>query len=229
MSYIPHAPPPCARAAGARVQACVKEALRIHPITMPVRIASKATKVAGKAVPAGTSVHVATYAMHTDPRIWEDPDEFRPQRFVDGLSADAEAVYQPFGLGPRGCIGCAPGHALLMYGQAAASSLLPRVVSCLRPECWWCRLQRDHIGRACMQCEAGHHCAVYQTPIQSSMHAPSESGRLGVMPRTRAVTITLYALLLCPIHRDIANIDDPAIRDALGDQWCHGHAMATSA
>lgn len=90
------------------MQACVKEALRLYPVTLPVRMAGKGATVAGRPVPEGTGVHACTYAMHTDPRIWPEPDEFQPQRFVNGLSPEAEAAYHPFGVGPRSCIGYSP-------------------------------------------------------------------------------------------------------------------------
>eukprot|EP00892_Ulva_mutabilis_P000879 jgi/Ulvmu1/10792/UM069_0026.1 len=90
--------------------ACVKEAMRLFPLAFPVRIANKATKIAGQRVPAGTLVHVGTYAMQRDPRVWPHAEEFRPQRFLDGLSPAAEAAYQPFGYGPRSCVGYRLGH-----------------------------------------------------------------------------------------------------------------------
>ena len=74
------------------MQACVREALRLHPVMLPVRMAGKGATIAGKSVPEGTGVHACTYAMHTDPRIWPEPDDYRPQRFIDGLSPEADAA-----------------------------------------------------------------------------------------------------------------------------------------
>ena len=44
--------------------------------------------------------------MHNDPNVWEEPDQFRPERFLD---ADGEFVASnqviPFSLGSRRCMG----------------------------------------------------------------------------------------------------------------------------
>jgi len=42
-------------------------------------------------------------AIHNDPRIWGDPETFRPERFLDGKPSLTE--YIPFGGGKRRCIG----------------------------------------------------------------------------------------------------------------------------
>eukprot|EP00892_Ulva_mutabilis_P007313 jgi/Ulvmu1/4954/UM206_0006.1 len=86
-------------------EACVKETLRLHPFVLPFRYANADTCVAGRRVPSGTMVQAAIGVMQRDPTHFPAPDAFRPQRFVDGLSAEAALRYQPFGMGPRGCLG----------------------------------------------------------------------------------------------------------------------------
>ena len=51
-------------------------------------------------IPAKTIVTYNTYAIHMDPDLWEDPDEFRPERFMDeeGNMVKPEA-FVPFGMG----------------------------------------------------------------------------------------------------------------------------------
>ena len=50
--------------------------------------------------------------MHRDPRYYDDPDSFRPERWLDGLASRLPAgAYFPFGDGPRRCIG--QGFAML--------------------------------------------------------------------------------------------------------------------
>lgn len=50
--------------------------------------------------------------MHRDPRYFEEPDRFRPERWLGGLADRLPAgAYFPFGDGPRRCIG--QGFALL--------------------------------------------------------------------------------------------------------------------
>jgi cytochrome P450 len=88
-------------------QQVIQEAMRLYP---PVPIMSRQAiadvRVDGRDVKAGTSLLFPIYAIHRHRRRWEDPDEFRPERF----SAENEAAipryqYMPFGAGPRVCIG----------------------------------------------------------------------------------------------------------------------------
>lgn len=54
----------------------------------------------------GDSIWIPTYCIHNDPKYWEDPMTFNPERFSDEnkhkINPDA---YFPFGSGPRNCIG----------------------------------------------------------------------------------------------------------------------------
>ena len=61
---------------------------------------SKATQLAGYTIPRNTVVNVNTYAIHMDPLLWEDPEAFKPERFLDeeGHVTKPEA-FLPFGLG----------------------------------------------------------------------------------------------------------------------------------
>ena len=86
----------------------MKETLRLHPFVLPFRTCNADTTVQGRPVPAGTMVQAAIGVMQRDPVHFPSPDSFRPHRFIDGLSPEAALRYQPFGMGPRGCLGCAP-------------------------------------------------------------------------------------------------------------------------
>jgi cytochrome P450 len=57
-------------------------------------------------VPAGTTVFTSPWVLHRDPRYFEAPEEFRPERWLDGLAKRLpRGAYLPFGAGPRVCIG----------------------------------------------------------------------------------------------------------------------------
>jgi cytochrome P450 len=57
-------------------------------------------------VPAGAAVSVCPWALHRDPRFWQDPERFDPDRFLPAaVAARPKYAYVPFAAGPRMCIG----------------------------------------------------------------------------------------------------------------------------
>ncbi|KAK4728666.1 hypothetical protein R3W88_021654 [Solanum pinnatisectum] len=91
------------------VQACVKETLRLHPpapFLLPRR-AIETCQVMNHTIPKDAQILVNVWAITRDPLIWEDPEMFRPQRF---LSSDMDFKgndfeFLPFGAGRRICPG----------------------------------------------------------------------------------------------------------------------------
>jgi cytochrome P450 len=85
----------------------LKEALRLYPpVWCVTRVALQDCEIGGYAVRAGTSLSISQWVMHHNPRYFEDPLEFKPQRWENDLSKRLPAfVYFPFGGGPRQCIG----------------------------------------------------------------------------------------------------------------------------
>ena len=85
-------------------RAVVDEALRLFPPAWALsRRAQHADTVAGRAVPAGTTVIVSPWLLHRRDDSWPDPLAFRPERFLD--EGVGRTGYLPFGQGPRLCIG----------------------------------------------------------------------------------------------------------------------------
>ncbi|MFB6142000.1 MAG: cytochrome P450 [Halorientalis sp.] len=111
-----------AGAAGSKspLKRAIQESMRIYPpVPIITREADGNDVVAGYEVPAGHEVILSQYVVHRDPDIWDDPMEFRPERFA----ADAERTpfsYFPFGGGKRMCIGrlLALAEAQLILGRA---------------------------------------------------------------------------------------------------------------
>ena len=95
------------------LRAVVQETLRLYPAAYIVARTSIAPcTVGGYDFPTDTTLIMAQWVMHRDPRYFDDPDAFRPERWLDGLENRLPAgAYFPFGDGPRRCIG--QGFALL--------------------------------------------------------------------------------------------------------------------
>lgn len=85
----------------------VKETMRLMPAVWSVgRKAAQDTEIGGYFVPAGTDLQMSQWVTHRDPRWFENPEEFRPERWADGLEKRLpKYAYFPFGGGPRICIG----------------------------------------------------------------------------------------------------------------------------
>nr|QDF44409.1 p-coumaroyl shikimate 3'-hydroxylase [Phacelia campanularia] len=99
------------------LQCIAKEALRLHPPTplmLPHR-ANSNVKVGGYDIPEGSNVHVNVWAVARDTKMWKNPLEFRPERFleedVDMKGHDYRLL--PFGAGRRVCPGAQLGINLV--------------------------------------------------------------------------------------------------------------------
>ncbi|MCA9771064.1 MAG: cytochrome P450, partial [Myxococcales bacterium] len=88
-------------------QQVIRESLRLYsPSYAFARECVEADEMRGWRVPVGTTMVFSQWAVHRDPRTYEDPEAFRPERwtpaFMEGLPRFA---YFPFGGGPRVCVG----------------------------------------------------------------------------------------------------------------------------
>jgi cytochrome P450 len=85
--------------------AVVKEAMRLYPPVWSLgRQAVKRGALGANAVSEGTELWLCIHRLHRDPRWYPQPDEFRPERWLDQEPKGA-FMYLPFGIGPRMCIG----------------------------------------------------------------------------------------------------------------------------
>ncbi|HEY7423135.1 MAG TPA: cytochrome P450 [Gemmataceae bacterium] len=85
----------------------ILEAMRLYPPVYAFgREALRDCTVGMHQLPAGTTVLMSQWVLHRDPRFFEAPDEFRPQRWANGLAQRLpRCAYIPFSAGPRVCIG----------------------------------------------------------------------------------------------------------------------------
>ena len=91
------------------LQAIVKETFRLHP-PVPLLLPRKAeadVEIQGFTVPKGAQVLVNAWAIGRDSSIWENPNSFKPERFIgseiDVKGRNFELI--PFGAGRRICPG----------------------------------------------------------------------------------------------------------------------------
>lgn len=104
------------------VEAVIKEAMRRHAVIDQVRrVLKKDVTVAGYDLPSGTTVVPSVRLAHHSTTNYPDPEEFRPERFLDG-EVESHA-WLPFGGGVRRCIGA--GFSL-MEGTIILSEVLQR-------------------------------------------------------------------------------------------------------
>jgi cytochrome P450 len=94
-------------------QRVIQESMRLYPPAWIFsRKAIKDDVLGGYRIPAGMTVMMSPYALHRDPRFWENPEGFDPDRFTEERSAGRpKFAYVPFAAGPRMCIGA--GFAML--------------------------------------------------------------------------------------------------------------------
>jgi cytochrome P450 len=85
----------------------MKESLRLYPPAYAVvREALNDCEIGGYLIPKGSTVGMFQWVVHRDPRFFEHPDVFRPERWADGFADRLpKFAYFPFGGGPRVCIG----------------------------------------------------------------------------------------------------------------------------
>lgn len=95
------------------LHAVINEVLRLYPPAyILARVAVAPFQIGEYDFPAGETLLLSQWVMHRDPRYYDDPDTFRPERWLDGLADRLPpGAYFPFGDGPRRCIG--QGFALL--------------------------------------------------------------------------------------------------------------------
>eukprot|EP00479_Gromia_sphaerica_P009006 TRINITY_DN365_c0_g1_i1.p1 TRINITY_DN365_c0_g1~~TRINITY_DN365_c0_g1_i1.p1 ORF type:complete len:250 (-),score=63.06 TRINITY_DN365_c0_g1_i1:326-1075(-) len=83
----------------------VHEALRLYPpAVVSRRLTTQELDFDGIHIPKGTQIFMPVPAIHRCAHNWEDPEEFRPERFRKGKRYPFYA-WIPFAGGPRNCVG----------------------------------------------------------------------------------------------------------------------------
>jgi cytochrome P450 len=114
------------------LEAVLKETLRLYP---PAGIVSRWGDDPDETYNGyrigGAVQMLAIYTMHRNPQLWICPNEFRPDRFLDGSEGSVADKFVPFSRGPRDCIGR---HFAMLEAKLAVSCLANRYdLECVNP------------------------------------------------------------------------------------------------
>jgi len=102
----------------------IMETMRLYPpIWLAERKALNGDTIGDYHIPAGSTIAIFCYHAHRNPKLWEAPNSFRPQRFMGQHQQKnvPRYAYFPFGGGKRHCIGS---HFAMLELQLAANYLL---------------------------------------------------------------------------------------------------------
>ncbi len=113
-------------------KAVIEESLRLYPpVPILAREAMEDTEISGKPIPKKSLVLVVPWLMHRNPELWDNPDAFSPERFLDREAKKPNKYgYVPFSIGPRICAGLQFGMtesilSMAILAQAFDLRLLP--------------------------------------------------------------------------------------------------------
>ncbi|XP_072040994.1 cytochrome P450 2U1-like [Amphiura filiformis] len=77
----------------------------LAPLGVPHEVVDD-TFLQGYAIPKGAIILANIWAIHHDPEVWTNPEEFRPERFLDDEGNICQPKeYMPFSVGLRKCVG----------------------------------------------------------------------------------------------------------------------------
>ncbi|RVX15512.1 Cytochrome P450 CYP72A219 [Vitis vinifera] len=108
------------------VSMILHEVLRLYPpVTQQFRHTCERINIAGMCIPAGVNLVLPTLLLHHSPEYWgDDVEEFKPERFSEGVSKASKGdqiAFYPFGWGHRICLG--QGFAMIEAKMALAMIL----------------------------------------------------------------------------------------------------------
>jgi cytochrome P450 len=103
----------------------IREVLRLYPPAWGIaRETLSDCEIGGYHVPRGTQLFLIQWLIHQDPRWFDEPEAFRPERWANDLVKRLpRCTYFPFGDGPRICIG---NHFALMEAVLILATIAQR-------------------------------------------------------------------------------------------------------
>ncbi|MFV0299223.1 MAG: cytochrome P450 [Hyphomicrobiaceae bacterium] len=118
----------------AYTRAVIQETMRMYPpVWGLIRVAAEDDVIGDKEIKAGDRIVMFAYGTHHSPKYWDNPEEYRPERFMgDAAKKRKPYTYIPLGGGKRSCIG----GAMSQVENTLALSILLR------------RFQPEYVGNA---------------------------------------------------------------------------------
>ena len=116
------------------LQSIISETFRLNPAAplLVPHMSSADCTIGGYDVPRGTMLLVNAWAIHRDPKVWDDATSFKPERFENGNGETYKLI--PFGIGRRTC----PGAGL---AQRTVSLTLGSLIQCFE----WERVTEEEV------------------------------------------------------------------------------------
>jgi cytochrome P450 len=110
-----------------------RETMRLYPPAWGIaREAVGDCEIGGYLVPRGTQLFLTQYLVHRDPRWYDTPEAFLPERWAgDLVKRLPRCAYFPFGDGPRVCIG---NHFAMMEGILVLVAIAQRYRLSILPD-----------------------------------------------------------------------------------------------
>ncbi|UWY29867.1 cytochrome P450 [Flavobacterium sp. TR2] len=103
------------------INAVLNESMRLYPPAWITDRQNVEDDVLGKfSIKKGTLIGVSFYELHRNPKYWNNPDKFDPDRFLGEQKKHSMQYFYPFGAGPRMCIGA----GFAMYEMCLAISYI---------------------------------------------------------------------------------------------------------
>lgn len=87
------------------LEAVIKESLRLHPPATVARYTPDINESFKGYTIGGAVLLLSPYVTHRHPQLWKRPNDFCPERFLDGSEDNLDGKFIPFMRGPRNCIG----------------------------------------------------------------------------------------------------------------------------
>ncbi|KAI1128167.1 cytochrome P450 [Nemania abortiva] len=103
------------------LRGCLKEALRLNGLVGNLARCSPDETITYKQwkIPKNTPVGMSIYAMHTDPSVFPDPMQFKPERWLGEYNPMMDKNFVPFTKGSRSCLGINLAWAEMYISTAA--------------------------------------------------------------------------------------------------------------